>query len=419
MFALVLLLTILGFGWEATIVWLSDECATSENPKRWRRAAGLEPGNAACWARLGAFEEWDFERGDLRQAAAFYEKAVAANTNSDRHWLALAGVYEKLGELSLARDAYHKAQRDHPISSEVAWRCGSFQLRQGNTSEAGAQFHRALLTNPELTENVVAACWRTKLFTLQEIVELFPPQNRYYFQAVDYFLRLDEIEVALKMWDGLLALGQPISLGQAIPIVNQAISTGRLDIAERVWRQAVEKAEWPRDSDEGSSMVFNGGFEHELANGGFDWREQSVPGVSFAFDSNTVHSGARSMRIAFDGSSNLDFQDLVQYVLVEPRRRYRFTAYLRSQSLSTDSGIRFAVGDVTHPRVPQIVTSGVTGTEPWTRIETEFTIGADTHLLKITLRRAPSSKFDNKLIGIVWVDDVSLVVLDAGGDDVR
>lgn len=413
------MVTILGFGWEATIVWMSDECATSENPRRWHRAARLEPGNAACWARLGAFEEWDFERGDLRQAAAFYEKAVAANTNSDRHWLALAEVYEKLGEISQARDAYHEAERDHPISSEVAWRCGSFQLRQGNTSEAGAQFHRALLTNPELTENVVAACWKAKLFTLRDIVELFPRQNRHYFQAIDYFLRLNEIDAALSMWDGLLALGQPISLAQAIPLVNQAISTGRLDIAKRVWRQAVEKAEWPRDSDGGSSIVFNGGFEHELANGGFDWREQSVPGVSFEFDSNSAHSGVRSMRIAFDGSSNLDFQNLVQYVLVEPRQRYRFTAYLRSQSLSTDSGIRFAIGDVSHPAVSPILTSSVTGTQSWTRTETEFTAGADTHLLKIALWRAPSSKFDNKLIGIIWVDDVSLVALDAGGKDAR
>jgi hypothetical protein len=41
-------------------------------------------------------------------------------------------------------------------------------------------------------------------------------------------------------------------------------------------------------------------------------------------------------------------------------------------------------------------------------VESDFVTSPETRVVRITLRRVPSWKFDNKLGGTVWVDDVSL-----------
>ena len=414
-FALVLLLTAAGFCAETVRVFVAARYAASASPEQWRRAANLEPENAAYWAKLGSMEQWDLEHGDLQQAAASYKRAVEANPHSDRYWMELAGVYEVLGEASGARAAYVRAQLNHPISAAVAWRYGHFLLRQGFDAEACAQFRRALVADIELTGSAVAGCWKTHFYPSQTTREILPGHSRYYFKALDYFLRTGEIEAALRVWDGLVGLNKRFELSQAVPLVNDAISADRIRDAQRVWLQALEISGWPRNAKEDSSLVTNGGFEHDLANGGFDWRTQEHPDASFALDAGVAHSGAQSLRISFDGGSNLDFQHLVQYVPVEPTQRYRFMGYLRSSDLSTDSGIRFMIADAHHHDLGGNFTVGVTGSQPWRRIETEFDSGPQTRAVMIVLRRTPSSKFDNKLRGTVWVDDVSLLPATTGG----
>jgi hypothetical protein len=234
---------------------------------------------------------------------------------------------------------------------------------------------------------------------------------------MDYFARQKELDAELSVWKELLTLGQHFQLPQALPFIDGMISAGRVSDAQRLWRQALEVSRWPREAQDESSLVFNRGFEHDFANGGFDWREQQSADDSIVFDPEVTRFGARSLRVSFNGKSNLDFHNVFQYVPVEPRRRYRFEAYLKSSALSTDSGMRFLISDPLHPAMTQTFTESVTGTQPWTHIDTEFVTGPTTRLVSIVLRRTPSLKFDNKLGGTVWVDDVSIVAL--AGDDIN
>jgi tetratricopeptide (TPR) repeat protein len=416
-FALFVFLIGTSLFWQATQAWIAAEYAASAKPELWRSAAQWEPDNAAYWAQLGSMETWDLERGDLDQAAADYERAVQVNPHSDRDWLALAGIYERRGQISQAQAAFEKAQHNHPISPAVAWAYGNFVLRQGNASEACSEFRKALQTDPELTEDAMEVWWKSGLYTSQPISELLPSENRYYFKALDYFGRQNKIDAGLRVWDELLMLGQHFQLPQVLPFIDEMIFADRVRDAQRVWRQALDFSRWPRDAQEESSLIFNGGFEHGFANGGFDWREQESADISFAFDMEIAHTGASSVRVTFNGKSNIDFHNVFQYVPVEEGRRYRFEAYLKSFALSTDSGIRFLISDPLHPALPLILTEGITGTQAWTRIETEIVTGPATRLVSIVLRRTPSLKFDNKLGGTVWVDDVSLVAL--AGDDIN
>jgi tetratricopeptide (TPR) repeat protein len=390
-------------------VWLAASWSASSDPDLWLRAANLEPTNADYWYRLGLYEKWNFELGDLRQAVVYYQRATQANPRSDTSWMELAVAYEALGQTARARDAFEKAQSSHPISSEVAWRYGNFLLRQGDIFEAFAEIRRALVTDPSLTVVGVSECLKASKDLPRILTEVLPAQNRYYLIALDYFLSQHQTDAALTVWDRLLGLKQTFEMAQVVPLVNELIGQNHVEDAQRVWRQALRASSWPQDEGGSSSLIFNGGFEHDLLNGGFDWREVPVPGAAFSFDSSVVHSGTHALRITFDGSTNLDFQNLRQFLVVDPRHRYHFAAYLRTQAISTDSGIRFAIYDASRPAALQIITSDLVGTHSWSLVETELTTGPETRLLTIVLQRVPSWKFDNKLGGTVWVDDVSLV----------
>ena len=395
-------------------VWLAANWDASWNPDRLLRAANLEPTDADYWHRLGLYEKWNFEHRDLRRAVVYYERATEANPRSDTYWMDLADAYEAVGQMARSQEAFENAQSAHPISSDVAWRYGNFLLRQKDYSGAFAEIRRALVTDPDLTVEAVSECSKTGNDLPRILTEVLPNQNGYSLMALNYFLTQHQTDAALTVWNRLLGLKQTAKMAQVVPLINALIRQKRVGDALGVWRQALGATSWPQDEGGNSSVIFNGGFEHELLNGAFDWRVDPVSGAAFSSDSNVVHGGKRALRITFDGSANLDFQNLWQFSSVEPRHRYHFTAYLRLEGVSTDSGIRFAIYDAFRPAALQMLSSDSAGSHPWSLVETDLVTGPETHLLIIALRRVPSWKFDNKLRGTVWVDDVSLVAVSGG-----
>ena len=390
-------------------VWLAAYWAASWDRDRLFRAAQWEPNSAMYWYRLGLYEKWNFEQHDLGRAVAYFERATEANPRCDSCWMDLGDAYEANGQPERAQEAFKRAQFVHPISSDVAWRYGNFLLRQRDYPGAFAKLHRALLSDPDLTVQALAECSKTSNDLARILSEVLPNQNRYYLIAMDYFLAQHQTDAAVTVWSQLVALKQGVQMAEVVPLINELIAQRRADDALHIWRQALEVTSWPQGQPDNSSALFNGGFEQDLLNGGFDWREDPISGAAFRSDHEVVHSGGSALRISFDGSANLDFQNLWQLCPVEPARHYHFAAYVRLDEISTDSGIRFAIYDTFRSAALQILTPDLVGSRPWSLIEADFVTGPDTHLLTIALRRLPSWKFDNKLRGTVWVDDVSLV----------
>jgi hypothetical protein len=53
-------------------------------------------------------------------------------------------------------------------------------------------------------------------------------------------------------------------------------------------------------------------------------------------------------------------------------------------------------------------TESVVGTTGWSPQQIVFKTRADTHLLIVRITRPASSKLDNQIRGVVWIDQVSL-----------
>ena len=188
----------------------------------------------------------------------------------------------------------------------------------------------------------------------------------------------------------------------------------KFEDAGKVWHQITGKDTASAVAFTENSLVYDGGFEKDISGGGFGWRQNDAEGADFDFDTDEKHSGSRSARLTFDGTKNLLYEDLFQNVLVSPNTRYRFQGFLRTDQISTNSGMRFEIVDPNNPQRLDVLTPNETGTLPWTLEQLDFATGPDTHLISIRLVRKPSERLDNKIRGTVWIDDVSLVPAGAG-----
>ena len=188
---------------------------------------------------------------------------------------------------------------------------------------------------------------------------------------------------------------------------EEMIRENRAADAEKVWKEALEICGIPHQKPH-DELVFNGGFENDILNGGLDWRLSPGVGMSVEYDTLVHRSGVRSLKMDFNGGANTDLSAPVQFVPVEPEHAYKFHAYLRTESISTDSGIHFEIFDPTRRADVIAKTDGLTRTHLWTGVDAEIHTASDTQFLEVVLRRVPSRLFENKLSGTVWIDDVSL-----------
>ena len=375
---------------------------------QWLHAAAWEPDNPEHWYRLGRYYQIDFENSDLPRAISYYQRATAIAPGSAEYWLDLAEAKETVLQLAEAERAFRKAQQAYPLSAEVSWRFGNFLLRQNRQDEAFRKIHDALSVQPSLTALAISRCWQSTQ-DIERILNLaLPVGAETYWGTIDFLVEAREPAAAMEVWKRLMAGNPSFPLQRTFRLQDMLVETAHAGDARSVWQQSLSAAVNQRTPQPGGSLLWNGGFEQELLNGGLAWRFRAVAGAELSFDGRVAHSQSRSLRVVFDGTSNVDFQQPWQYVVVEPNTRYRLTAYFRTEDVTTSSGIRLEVEE-THFGDPLQATPNLAGTQPWAPSEAEFTTDADTRVVRVVLRRRPSQKLDNKISGTIWVDDVSLV----------
>jgi hypothetical protein len=144
----------------------------------------------------------------------------------------------------------------------------------------------------------------------------------------------------------------------------------------------------------------------------FTWQIAPQEGVHAGLDVTTYHSPGHALLVRFTGKGNLYYRNVYQHVKVSPGRSYRLQAFMRTEGITTDSGLRMEVRDAYNPAALDAVTDSLTGsTTGWVSVLLDFRTGPKTELVVVSLTRLPSRKLDNLIAGKVWLDDVRLTSL--------
>jgi hypothetical protein len=392
----------------------ADHFAGSQSRQGFERATQLEPGNARNWYLLARYRQFDLEDSDPQQAIRSYRVAVSIDPHSPENWLGLASAYESVGDISPARDAYLQARKAYPLSAEVSWQYGNFLLRQGELKAAFAEMRRAVEADPKRGAEAFSRSIRAEPEVDLVLDRVLPPIRDVYVDVIWDQVNDGHTENALKAWDHLAVIHPSLPLQDVLTLMGSLLAKKQFTEAQRVWNQAVVFAGMADLQGPPGSVLWDGGFESGVSDVGFSWIiSQHSGSVQVGFDAAEKHSGKHSLRLTFDGKSNVNFNGVCHYVPVRPSTPYRFSAWLHTRQLTTDQGIRFQLHSLGVQDTTLLVTPDVHGSQPWTQIDVPWTSGIDVQELQVCVVRFPSDQTENRIQGAAWVDDVALVPVSA------
>jgi tetratricopeptide (TPR) repeat protein len=341
--------------------------------------------------------------GDSAAAIAAFRQALLEDPSFPYRWADLGEALNEDGRSAEARYCFDRAVALAPASPEIAMRAANYYFGIREIPPALRLGSLVLAEWPDFDDQVFSSFLRMG-GDIHGVLDTGIGKNR---RAAGSFFRF------------LLARGT----ANQVDIVGQWMEErGLIDRAlGREWavwllaanRPAEAAALWSRGRTQAKGVyqvpnrIDNGGFEAEPTGKGFDWRVVEAAGAKAARDETRAHSGSSSLRLDFDGSDNIYFRHVSQLAWLEPGR-YRLSAWVRTESLTTDRGVGLRIVDPNRPAALESFTEAVTGSADWTRVSTDFTVPAPARLATVEIVRQPSLRFDNRPRGTAWVDDVEL-----------
>lgn len=375
----------------------------------YERAARLEPDDAGIWYRLGRYWQYNLDSPDVQQAIADYQKSLSFDPHSADTWSDFATAYESQGDVAAAANAFRQAQQAYPQSPDVAWRYGNFLLRRGEQDAALGQIKHAVRLNPKLAPGAFALSLRLQPDINVVLDRVLPASADALLNVIDSLSQQKRTDQALIVWSRLATLVPHVPVSASYPLIETLLQKYQIADAQRVWNDALGFAGILQPEDVPGSLIWDGGFESDVQGGGFAWRYPTPGAVRIALDATEKHSGKRSLRLTFTGLDNLELRDVCQFVAVQPSTSFLFSAWIRTDAISTDQGVRFGLTPLADSGASVVWTDDVRGTQPWTRMSFAWSSAPNVHAVRVCVNRLPSTKFDNKIQGVAWIDDVALV----------
>lgn len=393
---------------EALRIGAAAILARSRDSSGLERAVRINPGNPDTHVRLGLY---DLNSGDAGYAKAIHQfrMATALNPLDTTAWSELAEACDLAGDRVCADESFARVVRLSPIAPRAYWQTALHFVTSGRPGEALPYFRRLLELDPHYDTAVFRLCpdsLRDPNFVLSSV---FPSRAGAALKLdyVNYLTALGKHDLAYSVWNHALTHDSAFPASSAAPLIESLLSAGHVQEAASVWDNLEGLGTIAKPSDP-HSLVFNGGFEHAPLNFGFDWRIQSSPDLFISPQSPNAYRGRQCLRIDFAVATNAGLEPVYQLVAVEPGQSYRLTAFVRSDSIASESGPRLRVLDPQDPNGLNVSTEPITGTIPWRQVSLVFSAGINTHLVRVSVWRPRSRFFPFNITGTFWVDGVSI-----------
>ena len=378
-----------------------------ENPAKENlvNAIRLSPSNPDPFYRLGLFYQWDIRNIDLKESIKYFSKAIERNPLEQEYWLNLAKVFQRMGDQVASERAMEKAILTFPTGYRGRWMAGNLFLQQGFIEKAIPHFTYILAHYPNqsgLVYDVLFRAINDPEFILERLVPKDPSSMNQY---LSYLYEIGDKESVEKVWEKKASYGFKSDRSETLRYIQFLIAHSDFNEAFRAWKARLREEGLSIPSD--GNLITNGGFEKEkILGGGFDWKIVNVPGVDISFDHSIAFEGKSSLKIAFNGKENVDFQHVYQCVALKPNTEYVFKAHMKTKGITTKSGLKIeisGIGPTFHG-----VSESLIGDNGWRELTVAFRTPAQSQGGVVRVRREKTDKFDRFISGTIWIDNVQL-----------
>ena len=374
-------------------------------------AIKIIPDDAGNYYDLGLVRQYDLFNRDLNRAIEFYGTALRKNPLFSRALIGLANAYQAAGrkrDAFLAVDSYRKLT---PNNTDSLWRVAVFYLvNSDRVDKAMEYFEKLIEMDPGLQTRVYDVCYQMKLSNKYIMNHLLKDKAGLYPSYLGYLISHGKLDDAMEFYNNVSH--KLIYEKSGMKLCNFLIKNKRYDDAFSVWEEMIGKLR-NRYYSEGS-LLSNGGFESDITNGCFGWVVGKARGVKIYEDHSLHLEGRRSLGISFSGEYNVDLDVIRQLVLLAPENSYLLKAYVKTDGLTTTNGLFFEARGYDCNKI-YARSDVITGTNSWgSPVSLRFSVPPDCGVVKISLRRQKSRKFNNKIKGNAWVDGLQLIRLKTG-----
>lgn len=374
-------------------------------------ATVLDPNNEAYQLRIGRFYQYNPADMDPDEAMRRVKRAVDLSPYDPQAWIDLGAALEFQGETAQAEACLRRADYLAPNLPPIQWSIGNFFLLHGNVDEAFRHLEVVLDGSTRYNQAVFDIAWKASDDPSKILDELIPRHAASELAYLSYLVQRRNFDAAHGAWKRIVAGAETFQPSETSAYIDSLIAVHRLDEAYQVWNDLGSKRMIPSTyASSGHNLLLNGDFEETPVNFGFDWRLSQIEGAYTTLDQTTFHTPSHALLIQFLGTQNLNYQNAVQFLRVEPDHKYRLQALVKSQEITTDSGPRLEVRDAYDAHALDQFSDDVRGDNPgWTPLVLDFKTSPKTEFVRVAINRLPSRRFDSLIAGKIWVDDVSLV----------
>ena len=375
-----------------------------QNAIRWDLSNPVYPATAASLLHLYGDDP------DPHGVIGLYQTALRLSPFDAAYSAGLAQAHEWSGRPTVAAAYFRRALTLFPNSPQINWQVANFYVRSGNTNEALPLLRKVLSSSLIPKNQIFALTSNARVDSATVVHDLLPADPATIASYLNFQVDRNNTIAAQKAWDRLLQLHSSFEINQTFHYLDSLIQSRDVARASQAWSSVLARfpslIPSPASRD---NLIENGNFQADILNGGFEWRVNPIRGVTVTRESEGPPTGANhSLRIDFDGSQNLYYDAVAQFVLVEPSTKYDFSASLRTAGITTDSGLSLQLADAYDPVKILGATDSVLDTMHWSQHKFSFITGSNTHLLLLTVVRKPSHKFDANLAGTFWCSQVTL-----------
>jgi tetratricopeptide (TPR) repeat protein len=391
-------------------VVIAQTLSDSFKPNLIRQAIALDPANPDPHFGLAKILLLTGDPSQQVTAEKEFRAAIERNPNFADYWSGLGTACYANGDQSCADASFTRARQLAPSNPDFAWQAAINDVVSHQPQAAIGELNTFLRLQPDgLTQSfqLLTRGFEDPELVWRELLGSADLSARMKF--LEFLAASERVEAANGLWKDLVSQKKSIALTQVAPLVDQLLWTEHYADAANVWSYARNSSSSMGSVLSEPNLIFNGSFEQQPLNAGFDWRYTQQSYVDLNFSDPTAKDGRRALKVDFTVPQNSEYELIYQFVPVLPNHSYDLSALLKTQGVTSDSGPKLRVFDPHCLACLDASTQGVTGTSDWRRVSTRFTTGPTTEVVRISLWRPRSRTYPTEISGQLWLDNVSLL----------
>ena len=367
-----------------------------------------QPDAALAWRSGYAdalFHQFDLQASEKRASEAQRRSARAAIRAAPldgRGYRMLARQVELGGDLPGAMSLYSIAAQRGPRDLPTLGRLIQYELKGGNYTQALSHIDQVLRVEPEMAERIYPVLMALSAQDPGDVAKTLLESPPWRSDFLIQLIRTSPDNAALpRLLQRLARSPGGLSRDELSTWLARLIRRGQWSRAYLSWVESLSPTASKRIGN-----IYNGSFELEPSQMGFDWRFGNVPGARVSRAQVTGSDGQYALRLEFE-DRRVPFRHVRQLLALSPGQ-YRLQGRDRTDDLRGERGLVWTLTCAeTGQRIAE--TDPTRGRHDWRAFEVDFVVPTDKCGGQwLTLRVPARIPAEQRVGGVAWFDDLSI-----------